>query len=244
MSDLLRALCGGVALDLMNLAQLHDRELDRETIASLKDDRFPQGLAFRLESPHGAEAVDTLAVVIAAMSANDAVLDDLAADFASIYLTHAFGASPCESVWLDDDGLAMQQPMFDVREAYARMGLTAPDWRMRPDDHLVFQLQFISFLFEHDGSASLADAARFMDDHLLRWLPNFAARVAQRAETPFYAGLAMLTSVYLEELRELMVQILGEPRPTAEQIEQRNRTVNEVALPTPSAYVPGSAPSW
>lgn len=244
MSDLIRAFRGAVAVDLMTLVQLHDRELDRETIASLKEDRFPQGLAFRLEGRHGAEVVDTLSAVIAAMSPGDAELDDLAADFASIYLTHAYGASPCESVWLDDDGLTMQQPMFDVRNAFAKMGLKAPDWRLRPDDHLVFQLQFISFLFEHDGPSSLADAARFMDDHLLRWLPTFAARVAQHAETPFYAGLAMLTSVYLDELRDLMVRILGEPRPTAEQVEQRNRSVNEVALPTPSTYVPGSAPSW
>lgn len=244
MSDLLRAFRRGVALDLMNLAQLHDRELDRETLASLQGDRFPQGLAFRLDGPRGTEVVETLSAVIAEMSPGGAELDDLAADFASIYLTHAFGASPCESVWLDDDGLTMQQPMFEVRDAYARMGLTAPDWRMRPDDHLVFQLQFISVLFDHDGPSAIADAARFMDDHLLRWLPDFAARVAQRAETPFYAGMTMLTSVYVDELRDVLAQILGEPRPTAEQVEQRNRVVNEVALPMPNAYVPGSAPSW
>lgn len=244
MSDLLQVFRSAVAIDLMGLAQLHDRELDRETVTSLQNERFPRGLAFRLESDSGAEVVETLSTVLAAMTPDDAVLDELAADFASIYLTHAIGASPCESVWLDDDGLTMQQPMFDVRRVFAEMGLKAQDWRIRPDDHLVYQLQFISILFDREEDSALADAARFLDDHTLRWLPDFARRVAQRADTPFYAGLAMLTSIYLDELRELLVQILGEPRPAAEEIEKRNRVVDEVALPMPNAYVPGSAPSW
>jgi TorA maturation chaperone TorD len=244
MAELLTEFRRGVALDLMALAQLHDRELDRETIEALKADAFPEALALRLESDTGTEVLETLAAATRALSTDVRLLDELAADFASIYLTHAVGASPCESVWLDEDGLAMQQPMFDVRNAYARLGLGAPDWRMRPDDHLVLQLQFVSVLFERDDPSALADAARFMDDHLLRWLPDFAGRVAGRAATPFYAGLAMLTSVYVDELREILVQLLGEPRPTAEEVDRRTRVVNEVALPIPGAYVPGNAPSW
>ena len=67
-------------------------------------------------------------------------LDRLAADYADIYLTNGLRASPCESVWLDEDGLVMQGPMFDVRACYSRHGLAVPDWRRRSDDHLVHQL--------------------------------------------------------------------------------------------------------
>ncbi len=242
MSEILDAFRAGVALDLMTLAQLHDRELDAAGTAALKQERFPTSLALQLESERGVQAVDMLTGVVAAMVQTPD--DDLAADFAAIYLTHGIGASPCESVWLDDDGLAMQQPMFEVREAYARRGLQAPDWRKRPDDHLVFQLQFVAMLIEQPADTALADAAAFLDWHTLRWLPQFAERVAQRAATPFYAGLAMLTAVYIDELRDLLARILDAPRPTPQEIEQRSRDVQEVPLPMPGAYVPGNSPSW
>lgn len=244
MSNSLSAFGVGIALDLVTLARLHDRELDSHTIVSLKKDGFPGSLAFHLESTQAREAIELTIAGIEAMTTAPEYIDELAADFAAIYLTHGMGASPCESVWLDEDGLVMQEPMFSVRESYARAGLMVPDWRQRPDDHLVFQLQFVSTLMEQASASAVADAARFLDDHTLRWLHDFAARVAQRAATPFYAGLSMLTSVYLEELREVMVQVLDEPRPTAEQVAQRTRPVKDMVLPMPSAYVPGTSPSW
>jgi TorA maturation chaperone TorD len=245
MSNVLELFRNGVALDLMTLAQLHDRELDGQTIASLKQDRFPESLAFRLESTPAKEVLSALTAILGEMVLDSERSDELAADFASIYLTHGIGASPCESVWLDEDGLAMQKPMFEVRESYARLGLSAPDWRMRPDDHLVHQLQFLAELFDHEDPSAVSEAARFLDEHSLRWVPDFARRVAQRSATPFYAGLGMLTSYYLDELRDALALILSEPRPTAEEVEQRmKQPVEDVPLPMPGAYVPGSSPSW
>jgi TorA maturation chaperone TorD len=134
--------------------------------------------------------------------------------------------------------------MFEVRECYARHGFSAADWRKRPDDHLVYQLQFLVALIEHNRLESLAEAARFLDQHTLRWLPAFAQRVAARSETPFYAGLAMFSAGYLDEIRDVLAQILGEARPSAEEIEQRARVPKEEPLPMPTSYVPGSSPSW
>ncbi|MCB1801806.1 MAG: molecular chaperone TorD family protein [Gammaproteobacteria bacterium] len=244
MSNPLDAFGSSVALDLMMLARLHDRELDASMVAALKSSGFSDGLAFRLESTKGIEALALTVAAIDSMTDEPEVLDGLAVDFAAIYLTHGLGASPCESVWLDEDGLVMQQPMFSVRESYARAGFGVPDWRLRPDDHLVFQLQFVANLLEQKHVAAFAEAARFLDDHSLRWLPDFADRVAQRAATPFYAGLAMLTAVYVDELRDVLARVLDQPRPTPEQVEARTRQVEEVALPMPNAYVPGSSPSW
>lgn len=244
MNDVLQTFGHAVALDLMTLAQLHDRELDAPAINALQNERFPESLAFRLTSDRAVDVNGLLVKVVGDMVTTESATDELAADFASIYLNHGIGAAPCESVWLDEDGLAMQQPMFDVREAYARQGYQAPDWRLRSDDHLVHQLQFVAVLMERRDAALLSEVARFLDEHTLRWLPDFAKRVTARAATPFYAGLAALTSAYLDELRDVLAQILAEPRPSAEEIAQRQPEVEEVALPMPSAYVPGSSPSW
>jgi len=56
---------------------------------------------------------------------------------------------------------------------------------------------------------------------VLRWLPLFSNRVAHRCATSFFAGIATLTAAYCEELRDLMAELLEEPRPTEEEVEQR-----------------------
>lgn len=244
MSDRLEEFRRAVALDLMTLARLHDRELDASDVIALQQDRFPHSLAFRLLSTNANGIIDTLATAVRQADASDAVLDELAADYAAIYLNHTIGAAPYESVWLDDDGLAMQEPMFEVRAMFARYGLQAQDWRKRADDHLVHQIQFVALLFDNRGLAELQDAADFLDDHTLRWLPDLAERVAARAATPFYASLAALTAVYLDELRDVLSEVLDRPRPTAEQVAERNKRVHEAVLPMPSSYVPGGSPSW
>lgn len=245
MNELLVLFRTGVALDLMTLAQLHDRELDATAVGLLQQDCFPNSLGFKLESTEGKEAISMMTDVVQQLHMDSTQTDDLAADFAAIYLTHGIGASPCESVWIDDESLAMQQPMFEVRKAYAEYGFKVPDWRQRTDDHLVFQLQFVAQLLEQRNSESLRDAADFMDRHLLRWMPDFANRVAQRAATPFYAMLAILTRYYLEETRNVLALLLDTPRPTAEEIDQLCKApAEEMALPMPARYVPGSTPSW
>jgi len=137
--------------------------------------------------------------------------------------------------------------MFDMRSLYAAAGLAVPDWRKRPDDHLVFQLQFLASRLEMvETDADWRTLAAFLDFHLLRWLPDFVDRVASRCDTPFYAALAILTDAWCQQLRSLIEHYLGEARPTAEEIEEilrprRNVEVTEV----PMHFVPGGgAPSW
>ena len=245
MPDALQAFRSATALDLLTLAQLHDRELDVPTVAALKQEQFPASLGLRLQSTTGLEALDMLASVVAELEFDSRQQDEHAADFAAIYLTHGMSASPCESVWVDEEGLAMQSAMFSVRDCYARFGWQAHDWRKRTVDHLVRQLPFIAELLGGDDEDVLVDVAGFLDEHTLRWLPDFAERVAQRCATPFYAGLCMLTASYLDELRDILATILDKPRPSAEEIAQLSMTeVEETPLPMPGPYVPGRSPSW
>lgn len=242
-ADPLAAFRSAVSDDMLALAILHNEELSGPLIAQLSAEEFPQSLQLPLISDSGRDATQLLQRGISVLGdAPDAeMLDELAADYTAIYLTHALHASPYESVWIDEEGLAMQEPMFQIRAVYKRHGLAAQDWRKRSDDHLVLQIQFVAHLLASDGE--LHEAAQFLDEHLLRWLPDFGARVAARSATPFYAGLCAFTAAYMEELRDLMAEILAEPRPTREEIDRRMKPVNTVTLPQPT-FAPGSAPSW
>ena len=244
-AELLRDFRTAAAQDLTDLAALHDREVDAAALDRLRAALEPGLLRLRLVNEDGRAALFLFGEALAGLPGviDDALADALAADYADIYLTYGLRASPNESVWLDEDNLAMQAPMFEVRALYQRHGLQVPNWRQRADDHLVHELQFLAHLLDPDTGDTLGEAAAFLDEHLLLWVPDFSARVAQRCATPFYAGLAAVTAVYLDELRELLERILGEPRTPREEIEERRRRARE-SDPAPAAFVPGSAPTW
>lgn len=243
---LLAAFRAAAAADLEDLARLHHAEPDADLLARLRETGFPDHLGLRLEGSAGEDAARVMRGALALLpeTPERRVLDDLAADYAAIYLNHNYQAAPSESPWLDEEHLERQEPMFRVREAYRRHGLVNPDWRTCPDDHLVLQCRFIAHLLRNgEGSDGLEEAARFVDDHLLRWLGRFSSRVAQHCGTPFYAGLALVTNAYCEHLRDLLAEVLDEPRPTPEEVERRNKPKPAVTE-TPVRFVPGVAPSW
>ncbi len=243
-SELLPRFLARVSEDLRILARLHDREPDEALVQELKAIDFPGSLTLLLDDEAGREASTIMAHALELLPErmDRSLLDELAADYASIYLNHGVGASPQESVWTDDDGLICQDSMFQVRQWYQSHGLEVPDWRKRPDDHLVYQLQFVAHLLgEAENEEALQQAATFLDEHLLRWLDPFARRVAGRCATPWFAGAAALTAAYLDSLRDLLAEILQQPRPTPEEIEERmkpKRPVEEV----PVAFMPGMGP--
>jgi TorA maturation chaperone TorD len=243
--SLLRQLFDAAAGDLHSLAALHDREAGEPLLSFLRAQGFPGNLGLATRSEMAREGAALLERALSEIGEPVAppVLDELAADYAAIYLNHVYRASPCESVWVDSDGLTLQEATFQVRSWYKRFGLAVENWRKRADDHVVAQLHFLAILFSSTDGVQVAEIARFMDEHLLRWLPRFASRVASRCATRFYAGAALLTAGYCEELRDLLAEILGQARPTAEEIERRMKSTAEVK-PIPLAFVPGKAPSW
>lgn len=245
--------------DVATLALLHDRELTPGLLAGMKTIDFPDNLGMVPGDKRSGLVFDAMRKTVAALPEvpDTAFMDNLAADFAAIYLTGALDASPFESYWVSDEHLVCQEAMFDLRELYAADGLVVPDWRMRPDDHLVFQLDFLAkrllrlaTLTEADKTLIADDLwrslAALLDQHLLRWLPDFANRVSVRCDTEFYAALFLLTEVWCEQLRDFIALHLDEPRPSQEEIEAvlRPKHLDEVKS-VPIQFMPGiGGPSW
>lgn len=228
--------------DLQQLLRLHDRELDDEVVASLRQSDFPEGLALLPQGELGEGARQ----VMQAALAQPLEMDALAADYAAIYLTAAYGSSPYESVWITDEHLTSQQPMFEWREIYAADGLKVEDWRRRYDDHLVLQLQWLAHRLNRDD-AHWPATVTILDEHLLYWFPEWAARVQARAETAFYVALAGLTQAWLETLRQLLADLENLPLPPREEIAQRIQDKFKVEAESvqPIRFMPGAAgPSW
>lgn len=196
-----------LADDAATLALLHEGELPAQFVADLRTIGFPDNLSLVPATADSRAAADAMRLAVQSLPVAEdrGGLDALAADYAAIYLTGAYDAWPCESVWLDDDHLICQRPMFELRTLYGTLDLAVRDWRRQPDDHLATQLRFVAHLLgsaNRTGDASML--AGFLDDHLLRWLPDFAARVRARAGEPFYRALAPLTEHWCRDLRALL----------------------------------------
>jgi TorA maturation chaperone TorD len=234
------------AEDLGLLARLHSAELTVELLWALKASDFPEILVLKDETAAGKEACALMSAALRKSSKEGLVqsLDAIHADFAAIYLTHAYEVSPLECVWLDPEGLILQEPTFEIRRWYSHYGLRAPNWRRQPDDHLAHQLEFIAHLLAHPLEHGPKDAAAFMDHHVLRWIEPFAARVAARCQTQFYAALAILTATLLHSLREKLERLAGMPRIELEPIEEERRRRRDKAQQQAARFVPGAGPSW
>lgn len=241
----LAQLCAAVADDLSLLSMLHDTEPNQEFLSLLRKDDVSNLLGLKLQSEKGLKSLDFFqhSVVSLPQQLSKETMDELAADYASIYLNHGIQASPEESVWIDEDSLACQDSMFQVRNWFQKYGLEAENWRVRPDDHLVLELQFLQYLFAtRSDLETMREAAQFMDEHLLRWLMQFANRVSARCETAYFAGAALVTAYYCEELRDLLATILDEPRPSQEEIDEKMKPT-QGREEVPQQYVPGIGPA-
>ncbi len=243
-----RSATQAIAADLELLADLHDREPSREWLEAARLCPIQAQLGLVLESVAGRAALIAFDAALAALPPEPGKLeiDELAAEYANIYLRFLYRAAPCESVWVDEDGLQRQAPMFDVRAWYRRHNLVSRDWANRPDDHLVIQLRFLAYLFaQAEDRDGLAEAARFLDRHLLRWAGLFTRRVAGETPLPYFAAAAHLTQAYLEELRGQLEAATDLPReipeaPAPAQTAGRTLTCADEVRP----YVPGAAPGW
>jgi TorA maturation chaperone TorD len=169
----------------------------------------------------------------------------MAAEYAAIYLTHAYSIAPVESVWVDEDGLERQEPMFRVREWSSRFGFEAPDWRKRSDDHIAHELAFLSNVSDRlSDPAAAQGVARFMTEHPLVWFHDFAGRVTRRCQSPFYAALALLTAAYLDRFADMLARLYGfdmTPKPARPPQAQPN---GPTCGDAPPRFVPGAGPGW
>lgn len=226
-----------VASDLDMLAALHDREPTAAIVTALQQAPLEDQLALVLVSEPSLAAFAAFALALDEVPCpvDDAALDELAAGYADVYLRYTYRASPEESVWLSEDELQRQAAMFDARDFYRRHSLVATDWAKRPEDHLVLELRFLARLLEKQD---IAEAARFLDAHLLRWVKRFAVRLVQAGAPNWYAALALLTASYLEELRDYLVELSGVARKSE---PERKKAASQ---PADGPYVPGVAPSW
>ncbi len=135
-------------------------------------------------------------------------LEPLRVDHAKLFVgPYKLLAPPYGSVYLED-GKLMGDSTMQVKNLYSEEGL---DFILKETpDHVAVELEFMYFLINktletQDQSGPTEECCyqqkqrSFFAGHLGQWLPIFAAKVEENAQTDFYRTLGNVTRRFIEE---------------------------------------------
>ena len=173
----------------------------RDAAPALRDD----GAALR-ELP-GFAAWDRLLERIAGLADDEAV--SLAEEYTALFLSGARNRSspPYESAHIASGPFDAGAIGAAVEIVYAEAGLAVGGAaKGELPDHVAVELDFMSWLCGKETEAAApseelewrARQRSFLDEHLLRWLPSFAAGVARAVPASFYLDVARAAQEFAE----------------------------------------------
>lgn len=198
------------------LARLFREEVDQETLKELQRMRFPLATG-NSEVDEGYHFLyDYL------KRAWDDSVTELAIDYVRTFIGHGVNgysaAYPFESVYTSERRLLMQEARTEMLQALRENDLKRGAWN-EGEDHVALEFEFMqrmSLRTVESLRAADEDAAidtlkiqqRFLQDHLLNWLPMLVIDMRQFSRTLFYQGLGTLALGYVEEDDTVLVELL------------------------------------
>lgn len=155
---------------------------------------------------------------------NTGTQQELATDFTSCFLGvlsyQGHSAAPYESLFRDSSGLLMGKPRGEVYHTFKQARVRLKEGVDLPDDHLSFELEFLSILCDRaiaaleEGDFGLAlETVRlqreFLDTHILSWFDRFFNLSNRLLKTRFYKGVLKVTKGLLETLPEVLDDLMA-----------------------------------
>jgi len=154
------------------------------------------------------------------------LMQELARNFASLFLIGKGAIPTSSSFYLSPDRLRKQEPYFQVLDTYQKTGFVKPEKFKEDEDHIAMELLFMAVLSNLIGkslesgeiekaSGYLIEQQTFLENHMLSWIPIFCERLIGIAEDrEFYKSIAMLTAGFLamdaEYLKDTELLFSGE----------------------------------
>jgi DMSO reductase family type II enzyme chaperone len=191
------------------LASVYRQEVTSDLIQQIKDPQFLGVL-----SDLGTEGLDTFL-----QKPENELLEDLAVEYTRLFLGPGQHVSPHESVHHKRDdgqwGKLWGASTAEVKKFIEATGLDYSDDYKGLPDHIAVELEFMQQLALREEQAWMEPDAvgaaacrnvekKFIEEHLINWIPDFCEKVIQDAELPFYRSLAELTKNFIEyEMEEM-----------------------------------------
>lgn len=125
---------------------------------------------------------------------------ELRFEFAALFLNAS--ANPCfpyASCYAGKGPLLMQEPVFTLRESFAKVGMHKHSDYLDLDDHIAVEFEFMRYLLDGgdlEGEESIT--SDFFKEQLLDWGRSFGSQLASTSENRFYRGLGYIVEGFLE----------------------------------------------
>jgi putative dimethyl sulfoxide reductase chaperone len=123
-------------------------------------------------------------------------------------------APPYESVNRSRNLLIFDKQTSEVSEFYESYGWESKFKGKIPDDHLGVELLFLTLMIEKYlelddeicNSEMRFEIRRFIDQHLLSWVPDWNENIQERASSLSYKGIGTLILACVEDIYSIMDQ--------------------------------------
>ncbi|MFP7296574.1 molecular chaperone [Neobacillus niacini] len=117
-----------------------------------------------------------------------------------------------ESVYLSREYLLFEEVTLEVRNCYRQYGLSFIRESNEPDDHIVIELEFLSYLIQkildcedvETRKLLLDDHYSFLNNHLLKWCLTFCELLSKSTSFSLYQGAALLLEEYINLENEII----------------------------------------
>ena len=199
------------------LSRLYLKEIDEALLAEMHEMLYP------VEA--GNNAMNEGYLLIATYLSNlwSESLHELRIDFTKIFLgdgIDAFSAAyPYESVYTSEKRLMMGEARAEVLAIYRSFGIVRDETWHEGEDHIALELDFMRVLCQRacealaqgneDEATHLLEAQqKFLDEHMLNWVPMMTSDIKRFAQTKMYKGLAFLTEGFLTTDAEFLDELL------------------------------------
>jgi TorA maturation chaperone TorD len=117
--------------------------------------------------------------------------DEIRRDFDRLFPYPEGKLPPIESFFLTLENTSSAE---EVAGFYASAGLTIEEEFELIPDHLYLELLFMSYLIE-TNRYDLQE--KFLEEHLMNWVPNYCDELIKQSKTAFYREIAEITRDFL-----------------------------------------------
>ncbi len=157
----------------------------------------------------------------------DVLIEDLVLEYARLFLGPGKHISPHESVHHERDdgdwGQLWGADTVAVKKFIETAGLEYKSKYTGLPDHISVELEFMLEAAKREAQAweendndgvlyCLKMEKKFIEEHLIKWLPVFCDKVISEAEMAFYREMAKLTKSFIEFEKETINKYITEAR--------------------------------
>lgn len=128
-------------------------------------------------------------------------------------------APPWESVYLSKERIIFDEHTLAVREFFKKWGVSTKGLNKEPDDHIGFELEFMSILIDKGIKAldennigkfkeTMEAQKEFLEAHILLWVGEFSEILTKSTKNDYFKGLGLFLPEYLKMDYELLQDLI------------------------------------